>query len=63
MPRTAAVREYSGMRQRPALLQALLGRPSVLFLDDPPLGLDPRPFRAFYATLRGFARAGRHHDP
>jgi Cu-processing system ATP-binding protein len=48
-----AVREYSkGMRQRLGFAQALLGRPQVLFLDEPTTGLDPEAIRAFYAILR-----------
>jgi Cu-processing system ATP-binding protein len=48
-----AVREYSkGMRQRLGFAQALLGRPQVLFLDEPTTGLDPEAIRAFYVILR-----------
>lgn len=54
-----AVREYSkGMRQRLGFAQALLGRPRVLFLDEPTTGLDPEAIRAFYATLRGLQSEG-----
>lgn len=54
-----SVREYSkGMRQRLGFAQALLGTPSVLFLDEPSNGLDPQAIRDFYATLRGLSEAG-----
>jgi Cu-processing system ATP-binding protein len=56
---TRAVREYSkGMRQRLGFAQALLGRPRVLFLDEPTTGLDPEAIHAFYATLRGLRDEG-----
>jgi ABC-type dipeptide/oligopeptide/nickel transport system ATPase component len=53
------VREYSkGMRQRLGFAQALLGRPSVLFLDEPTTGLDPAAIRDFYATLASLREQG-----
>ncbi|MCW7540403.1 ABC transporter ATP-binding protein [Aquabacterium sp. A7-Y] len=53
------VREYSkGMRQRLGFAQALLGKPRVLFLDEPTTGLDPLAIRDFYATLRGLRDEG-----
>ncbi|WP_296482239.1 ABC transporter ATP-binding protein [Rhodoferax sp.] len=53
------LREYSkGMRQRLGFAQALLGKPSVLFLDEPSNGLDPQAIRDFYATLRGLRDDG-----
>jgi len=53
------VREYSkGMRQRLGFAQALLGRPQVLFLDEPTTGLDPEAIHAFYATLRQLRAEG-----
>lgn len=53
------VREYSkGMRQRLGFAQALLGRPQILFLDEPTTGLDPEAIREFYATLRSLKAEG-----
>ncbi len=53
------VREYSkGMRQRLGFAQSLLGKPQLLFLDEPTNGLDPEAIRAFYATLRGLRDSG-----
>mgnify|MGYP001164691864 CR=1 FL=1 len=53
------VREYSkGMRQRLGFAQALLGRPRVLFLDEPTTGLDPHAIRAFWDTLAGLREQG-----
>ena len=53
------LREYSkGMRQRLGFAQALLGEPSVLFLDEPTNGLDPQAIRDFYVTLRDLRDAG-----
>lgn len=53
------VREYSkGMRQRLGFAQALLGKPRLLFLDEPTTGLDPEAIRDFYATLRELRAEG-----
>ncbi|MCL5060149.1 MAG: ABC transporter ATP-binding protein [Candidatus Thermoplasmatota archaeon] len=53
------VGEYSkGMRQRLGFAQALLGRPRILFLDEPTTGLDPEAIREFYAILRGLRAEG-----
>lgn len=56
---TRRVREYSkGMRQRLGFAQALLGRPQILFLDEPTTGLDPEAIRDFHAILRGLRAEG-----
>lgn len=53
------VREYSkGMRQRLGFAQALLGKPRVLFLDEPSNGLDPQAIRDFYLTLHQLRDTG-----
>jgi len=53
------VREYSkGMRQRLGFAQALLGKPQILFLDEPTTGLDPEAIREFYAILRALRAEG-----
>lgn len=53
------VRGYSkGMRQRLGFAQALLGKPAILFLDEPTTGLDPEGIREFYQILREMRERG-----
>ena len=47
-----------GMRQRLGIAVALIGRPSVLILDEPANGLDPAGIRWMRDLLRGYADDG-----
>ncbi|MGW0606488.1 ATP-binding cassette domain-containing protein [Streptomyces sp. NPDC002640] len=53
------VRTYSGgMRRRLDLAAALVGRPDVLFLDEPTTGLDPRSRRELWNAVRELSAGG-----
>ena len=47
-----------GMRRRLDLAASLVPRPSVLFLDEPTTGLDPRSRGDLWDTLRDLVRDG-----
>jgi ABC-2 type transport system ATP-binding protein len=50
---------YSGgMRRRLDLAMTLVGRPQVIFLDEPSTGLDPRGRRDLWRIVRDLARDG-----
>ncbi len=53
------VKTYSGgMRRRLDLAAALIGRPQLLFLDEPTTGLDPRSRIGMWEVIRGLVRQG-----
>ena len=55
--KTAAT--YSGgMKRKLDLAMTLVGNPSVIFLDEPTTGLDPRSRRTMWATIRRLADDG-----
>ncbi len=56
---TRAVKTYSGgMRRRLDLAASLIGRPAVLFLDEPTTGLDPNARAMTWDIVRGLAADG-----
>jgi len=55
-----AVKTYSGgMRRRLDLAASLIGRPELLFLDEPTTGLDPRSRTVLWDIIRELAAEGR----
>jgi ABC-2 type transport system ATP-binding protein len=55
---TPAFELSGGMRRRLSLACALVHRPSVLFLDEPTVGIDPALRVQFWAHFRSLAAAG-----
>jgi ABC-2 type transport system ATP-binding protein len=47
-----------GMKRRLDLAASLVGRPQVLFLDEPTTGLDPRSRQAMWQVVAGLASSG-----
>jgi ABC-2 type transport system ATP-binding protein len=56
--RKLAATYSGGMRRRLDLAMGLVGRPQVLFLDEPTTGLDPRSRRALWEMIRELAATG-----
>lgn len=53
------VKTYSkGMRQRLGLAQAFIGKPKLLLLDEPTVGLDPTATHEFYQTVDQLKTSG-----
>ncbi len=47
-----------GQKQRLALALALVGRPELVFLDEPTAGMDPQARRVTWGIIRGLQRRG-----
>jgi len=47
-----------GVRRRLDIAMSLIGRPAVLFLDEPSTGLDPTSRSALWELVRGLSRGG-----
>jgi ABC-2 type transport system ATP-binding protein len=56
--RTPAATYSGGMRRRLDLAMTLIGDPSVVFLDEPTTGLDPRSRRTMWQIIRDLVRGG-----
>jgi ABC-2 type transport system ATP-binding protein len=57
--RDRVVKGYSGgMRRRLDIAMSLIARPSVLFLDEPTTGLDPRSRQSVWALIDELVRGG-----
>jgi len=57
--RDRRVKTYSGgMRRRLDLAISMIARPTLLFLDEPTTGLDPRSRERLWGTVRGLANEG-----
>ena len=47
-----------GMKRRINLAIALMGKPQLLFLDEPTVGIDPQSRNHIYENIQGFKNAG-----
>ncbi len=57
--RTAVRRLSGGQRQRLSLALALVGRPEVVFLDEPTAGMDPHARGTTWEVIRSLREEGR----
>ncbi len=55
---TAIRRLSGGQKQRVALAAALIGRPEIVFLDEPTAGLDPESRQAVFELILGLRKEG-----
>ena len=64
-PRRRGARTHTlsgGQKRRLDVALGIVGRPELLFLDEPTTGFDPEARREFWELIRDLA-GGRHHDP
>ena len=61
--RTPFRRLSGGQQQRLSLAAAVIGRPELVFLDEPTAGLDPQARHATWDLIARAARRGRGRDP
>ena len=69
LTRTAALADraygklWAGPKRQVQFALAVCGRPSLLFLDEPTVGLDVQARETLWATIRAAARAGHVNRP
>jgi ABC-2 type transport system ATP-binding protein len=56
--RKTAATYSGGMRRRLDIAMTLIGKPRIIFLDEPTTGLDPRSRRTMWGIIRGLVRDG-----
>ena len=52
-----------GQRRRLDVAMGIVGRPELLFLDEPTAGFDPQARRDFHHLVHRLVRPREHHDP
>src|SRR6185295_7701228 len=53
-----AMKYSGGMKRKLDLAMTLVGRPRIIFLDEPTTGLDPRSRRTMWDIVRGLVADG-----